>query len=152
MTRTQKIVIGLAVPVLVCLFIAGVLFGAAVIGFKSAVRAGNEAATIQDLKTISAIEIQYYNTHERQFGTFEDLIRQKFLNERFKGEPPITDGYVFTLKVSQVTGNGRSSYVLTADPQDSKTGTNHFYLDSSLTEICVNPDRRAGPNDPPLNR
>jgi hypothetical protein len=138
--------------ILVCLIIAGVFLGAAMVGFKAARRAGNEAATIQDLKTISAIEIQYYNTHNRQFGTFEELIRQKFLNERFRGEPPTTDGYVFSLNVSQDTGNGRSSYVLTADPQDSKTGTNHFYFDSSSTEIRVNPDHRAGPSDPPLNK
>lgn len=153
MTRTKKIVIGVVIGVLVCLFvIAGVLFGAAFIGWKSAVRAGNEAATIQDLKTISAVEIQYYNTHGRKFGTFEDLTREKFLNERFRGEALLVDGYVLTLTINPATGNARSSYVITADPLNSSTGTNHFYLDSSSNEIRVNPDRRAGPDDPPLKK
>jgi hypothetical protein len=152
-TRTKKVVIGLAVGILVCLlFIGGVLLGAAVVGFKAARRAGNEAAIVQHLKTISASEIQYYNTHNRQFGTFEELIRQKFLNERFRGDPPVVDGYVLTLTVNAAAGNDRSSYVVTAEPQDHETGTNHFYFDSSSTEIHVNPNRRAGPSDPPLNK
>jgi hypothetical protein len=134
------------------LAVAGVLLGAAVIGWKSALRSGNEAATIQNLKTIGAVEIQYYNTHGRKFGTFEELIREKFLNKRFKGEPPLVDGYVFTLTVNPATGNARSSYVVTADPQDSSTGANHFYRDSLSDEIRVNPDRRAGPDDPPLKK
>ena len=62
---TQKILIGLAFAGLLGIFVVGVFVGSAVIGWKAALRAGNEAATMQDLKTIAAVEIQYYNTHNR---------------------------------------------------------------------------------------
>jgi hypothetical protein len=129
-----------------------VLFGAAAIGWRSATRAGNEAATIQNLRTIGAVEIQYYNTHGRNFGTFEELTREAFLSERFKGQTPVKDGYVLTLTITPNAENTRAMYVLNADPQDDSAGTNHFYLDSSSNEIRVNPSHRAGPNDPPLKK
>jgi hypothetical protein len=56
------------------------------------------------------------------------------------------------LNTYQSSANGKSMYVVTADPQDSSTGTKHFYLDSSSNEIRVNPHHRAGPNDPPLKK
>jgi Tfp pilus assembly protein PilE len=151
MTRTNKIVIGVIIGVLVvCLAIAGLVFGAAAIGWKAAVRAGNEAAAMQNLKTIAALEIQYYNTHHREFGTFDDLVSEGFLSARFKGQAPVVDGYVFTLTITPKAENTRARYVLNGDPQDNSTGTNHFYLDSSSSEIRFNPNRRAGPNDPLL--
>jgi hypothetical protein len=153
MTRTQKIVTGVVIAVLVCLLAAGgFLFGAALIGWRAATRAGNEAATVQNLRTIGAVEIQYYNTHGRRFGTFEDLIREELLSDKFKGEAPVTDGYVLKLTVTSATANANASYSVTADPQDDNTGRNHFYFDSSLEEIRINPNHRAGPNDPPLNK
>jgi hypothetical protein len=153
MTRNQKIVTGVVIAVLVCLLAAGgLLFGAALMGWRSATRAGNEAATVQNLMTIGAVEIQYYHTHGRRFGTFEDLTRESFLSGKFRGDAPVTDGYVLTLTVTPATASAQASYSVTADPQDDGTGTNHFYLDSSSNEIRVNPHHRAGPNDPPLKK
>jgi prepilin-type N-terminal cleavage/methylation domain-containing protein len=130
--------------------IIGILIGAAVIGFKAAQKAGNEAATLQDLKTIAAIEIQYYNTHNRTFGTFEQMVQEKLLSTKFSGNPPIVDGYIFTLKVVPKSATLPTSYTLNADPQTDNTGKNHFYLDSSDGSIHVNADQPAGPNDTPL--
>ena len=149
MTRTTKIVIGVASGFLILCF---VLLAAAIFGHRAANRAGNEAATIQNLRTIGALEIQYYNTHGRRFGTFEDLTREQFLSAKFRGEAPVTDGYVLNLTVTPATANATASYSVTADPQDDGAGTKHFYLDSSSNEIRVNPNHRAGPNDPPLNK
>ena len=151
MTRTKRIVIGLIIGVLlICLFIAVSLV--LVSGHRAAERAGNEAATIQNMKTIAAVEIQYYNTHGRKFGTFEDLTREQLISGKFKGEPPIVDGYILTLTITPKAENTRAMYVLNADPEDNSTGTNHFFLDSSSIEIRFNPDRRAGSNDPPLKK
>jgi Tfp pilus assembly protein PilE len=149
MTRTKKTILGLAIGVLVCLLlITGVLVGAATIGWKSAVRSGNETAAIKSVRTIAAIEIQYYNTHGRKFGTFEELVNESLLDARFKGEAPVVDGYVYHLTINQSAANSQPMYFVTADPQDSSTGRNHFYLDSSSDEIRVSPNQKAGPKDP----
>jgi len=142
------------IELMIVIAIIGILIGAATIGWRAAVRAGNEAAALQDLKTISSVQIQYYNTHNRNFGTFEQLTKEQMLDARFTGNPPVVDGYIFTLKVPPKTANAQTSYTLNADPQQSEgigsTGKNHFYVDSTAGTIHVNADQAAGPNDPPL--
>src|SRR6266704_7053769 len=138
------------IELMIVIAIIGILIGAAVIGFKAAQRAGNEAATIQDMKTIAAVQIQYFNTNSRTFGTFDQLIKDKLVNERFAGNPPTTDGYVFTLKVVPKTPSSPSSYTLNADPQNAgETGTKHFYIDSSDSNIRFNKNQPAGSSEVP---
>ena len=73
MPKRGQIIIIAAVVIAVCvLVLLGVLVGAAVMGWRSAVHAGDEAATIQNLKTIAAVEVLYFNTHKRTFSTFDD--------------------------------------------------------------------------------
>jgi len=143
---TQKIIIGVVVVALVGLSVLGFVAGAAVYGWKAAQRAGNEAATIQNLKTIAAVEAQYYNTHHRTFGTFHQLIEEKMLTSKFAGDPPDCDGYVLNLKV---TPNQPGSYTLNADVDSDNAGGRHFYIDSTSPAIHVHADRPAGPSDPP---
>ncbi len=138
------------IELMIVIAIIGILIGAAVIGFKAAQKAGNEAATLQDLKTVAAVEIQYYNTHNRTFGTFEQMVQEKLVSTKFSGNPPIVDGYIFTLKVVPKSATLPTSYTLNADPQTDNTGKNHFYVDSSDGSIHVNGDQPAGPNDTPL--
>src|SRR6266852_287731 len=83
------------IELMIVIAIIGILIGAAVYGFNAARKAGNETATQQNLKTIAAVEIQYYNTHNRTFGTFDQMIRERMLTSKFLGYPPIADGYVF---------------------------------------------------------
>jgi Tfp pilus assembly protein PilE len=148
---TQKILIGLAFAGLLGIFVVGVLVGSAVIGWKAALRAGNEAATMQDLKTIAAVEIQYYNTHHRTFGTFDQMVGERMLAAKFSGtSPPMADGYVFNLNVIPGTPSNPSSYRLNADPRDERSGRNHFYIDALSGEIHVNADRSASASDAPL--
>jgi prepilin-type N-terminal cleavage/methylation domain-containing protein len=137
------------IELMIVIAIIGILIGAAVIGFKAAQKAGNEAATIQDIKTIAAVQIQYFNTNNRTFATFEELIKAKLLNERFAGNPPATDGYVFTMKVVPKTSSAPASYTLNADPQTDDSGTNHFYIDSGDSNIRSNKTQPAGPTDAP---
>ena len=146
--RARTIIIALAVAVVCLLFIFGILAGAAVMGYRAALRAGNEAATIQNLKTIEAIEAQYFYTHNRNFGTLDQLIKEQELSQKFSGHPAVADGYVFTLSVVPQP-NGSSSYKITADPEPGLSGAHHFYLDSNDERIRVNPDHQAGPTDPP---
>jgi prepilin-type N-terminal cleavage/methylation domain-containing protein len=136
------------IELMIVIAIIGILIGAAVYGWKAAQKAGNEAATMQNLKTIAAVQIQYYNTHGRSFGTFEQLVKEQMLTSKFEGNPPAPDGYVFTLKVTPKTAGSPTSYTLNADPQTTGSGTNHFYLDSSDSSIHINAAQPAGPGDP----
>ena len=109
-SRAQKIIIAIVVIGVCVLFFVGVFAGAAVVGWKAAVRAGNEAATIQNLKTIAAVEVQYFDTHERTFGTADQLVGEHMLSSRFAGHPTVVDGYVFTLSVTRKPDGSSSSY------------------------------------------
>ena len=148
-TLTKKIIVGVVVVLLlVVIALAAVLIGLGFYGWKAAQSAGNEAATMQDLKTIAAVEIQYYNTHSRTFGTLDQLIKEGMLTSKFSGNPPAADGYIFILSVSPKTVNQPSSYILNADPQSDNAGKNHFYIDANSASIHVNPNQPAGASDP----
>lgn len=136
------------IELMIVIAIIGILIGAAVYGWNAAQKAGNEAATMQDLKTIAAVQIQYYNTHSRTFGTFDQLVKEQMLTSKFDGNPPSPDGYIFTLKVTPKTSGAPTSYTLNADPQTTRSGTNHFYIDSNDSSIHVNAAQPAGPTDP----
>jgi type II secretory pathway pseudopilin PulG len=133
---------------MIVIAIIGVLIGAAVITFRASQKAGNEAATMQNIKTIAAVQIQYYNMHGRTFGTFEQMVKEQVLTSKFAGNPPSADGYIYTLKVTPKTAGAPSSYTLNADPQNEGSATNHFYIDSSDSSIHVNAAQPAGPGDP----
>jgi prepilin-type N-terminal cleavage/methylation domain-containing protein len=136
------------IELMIVIAIIGILIGAAVYTFRAAQKSGNEAATMQNIKTIAAVQIQFYTAHARTFGTFDQMIKEQMLTSKFAGNPPSTDGYIYTLKVTPKTAGAPSSYTLNADPQGEGSGTNHFYIDSSDSSIHVNATQTAGPTDP----
>ena len=148
-TLAKKIIIGVVALVLLVVIAIGILIGAGVTGWKAAVRSANEVAAAQHLKIIASVEIQYFNMHNRKFGTFDQLVKDGF-DARFSGDAPVVDGYTFTLKVVENIKSLRTLYTLNADPQSSASGKNHFYLDSTGGAIHVNADRPASATDPPL--
>lgn len=149
MSRVVKgIIIAAVVLVVMIAMVVAVLVGAGISGYRAAIRKGDEAAALQDMKTISVVEIQYFNDHDRSFGTFDQLIKEQLLNQRFS--TPTVDGYVFTLTVTPRTKSQPASFALNADPQNDSTGKNHFYLDAGDSEIRVNPNRPARSTDPIL--
>ncbi|MDX6290107.1 MAG: hypothetical protein QOH42_1906 [Blastocatellia bacterium] len=153
MTSTvQRVIIGIAAMVLLGSLVVGLLLGSAVYVWKAALRSGNEAATLQNIKTIAAVEIQYYNTHNRTFGSFEQLIKEGMLTSKFSGDRTVTDGYVFTLKVTTKSADQLSSYTLNSDPESANTGASHFYIDSRSAEIHTNPNQSASASDPLSSR
>lgn len=147
-TRTRNtIIIAVAVIALWGLFVAGTLVGAAVISYRAATRAGNEVVALQNLKTIGALEVQYFENHNRTYATMEQLVDEQMLHRKFSGHPVVVDGYVFTLTLSRKS-DSPSWFKITADPQNETYGTNHFYFDSDDQRIRVNSERQAGPTDP----
>jgi prepilin-type N-terminal cleavage/methylation domain-containing protein len=135
------------IELMIVIAIIGILIGAAVMGWRAATRAGNEAATLQNLRTIAAVQIQYYNTHSRSFASFDQLTKEQMLTSKFAGNPPYVDGYILTLKVTPKTATSTSSYTLNADPISPGDATNHFYLDNNDSITHVNATQPAGPND-----
>jgi Tfp pilus assembly protein PilE len=131
---------------MIVIAIIGILIGAAVIGYKAATKAGYGAATLQNVRPIAAVQIQFFNTHSRSYGTFEQLTKDGGLSSKFSGNPPVADGYTYTLKVVPKTPNSMSSFTLNADPLDP--GGRRFYIDSNDSNIHMNPSQSAGPNDP----
>ena len=149
--RIQKIVLVLVAVMVVGLVLAGLVFvKAALDGWQPAIRAGNEAATVQNLKTIAAVELQNFYSHRRMYGTFEELVKEQMVSSKFAGNPEkvTADGYVLTLTVKSEP----QAFVITASPETAMTGTKHFYLDSVSREVHVNSEKPAGPNDPILNK
>ena len=72
----KALLIATVVVVLLIVAVIGVLVGAGFYGWKAAMRAGNEAAALQNMKTIAAVEIQYFNNHKRTFGTADQLVKE----------------------------------------------------------------------------
>src|SRR5918992_1774465 len=149
MTKTVKgILIAIVAFVLLAGIVVGVLVGFGLYGWRRAVRAGTEEAAVRHLQTITIIEKQYYNTHNRNFGTFDQLVTESMLDERFRGEVPVVDGYVYTLRVTPANAGKAASFTLNADPENPNTGDKHFYADDTSGTIHINPNRRAHANDP----
>jgi Tfp pilus assembly protein PilE len=150
-TAPKIIILISAISLIVVTVIAG-LSVLLVYGHDEAARAGNEAATVQNLKAIAAVETQYYSTHSRTFGTFEQLVGEQMLSRKFAANPVNVDGYVLTLILVPGAPNIRSSYTVRADPLNRKEGRKHFYLDSESRQIHVNPEKPAGSNDPIVSK
>ena len=144
----QKISLVLVAIMVVGLVLAGLVFVKAFDAWQLAIRAGNEAATLQNLKTIAAVEAQYFYSHRRTFGTFEQLVKEQMVSSKFAGNPVTADGYVLTLTVAAEP----PAFVITATPMNALLGSKHFYLDSVSREIHVNSEKPAGPNDPIVNK
>jgi type II secretory pathway pseudopilin PulG len=146
----QKISLVLVAIMLVGIVLAGLVFVKAFDAWQLAQRAGNEAAAVQNLKTIATVELQYFYSHHRTFGTLEQLVKEQMLSSKFAGNPEkvTVDGYVFTLKLTPEP----QAFVITAAPESALTGSKHFYFDSVSREIHVNSEKPAGPSDPILDK
>src|SRR5260370_21818746 len=119
---------------MIVIAIIGILIGAASVTWRATQIQGHETATIKALDTNAVVERQYYNGRNRNYGTFDQMVKEGILDTRFvAGNPPTVDGYVLTLKVTPKGANQQTSYSLNADPQQtgglSATGRNHFYID-----------------------
>ncbi len=49
---------------------------------------------------------------------FDELIKSAGLDERFAGENPVVNGYIFKMTVQESSGTKPSFYSINADPQE----------------------------------
>jgi prepilin-type N-terminal cleavage/methylation domain-containing protein len=138
------------IELMIVIAIIGILIGVGVMGWKNAMRRGNEAAAAKTLQTIRDSQADYYLGHRGEYGSFDQLIKDGSLDSRFAGDAPLISGYTFTMKVKQRTPGEPASYSVNADPQDG-TG-NHFYIDPNVSTIRINATQPATANDLPISQ
>jgi len=143
------------IELMIVIAIIGLLIGVGAIAWGAMIRSGNETAAAQTLDRIRTYQAQFASRNRGKFGKFDDLIRVSGLDEKFAGERPVVNGYVYTLTVEDATDARPAFYSINADPQVAdgvtRTGTRHFYTDSSLGTIkATDENRPATAQDPSI--
>ncbi len=145
------------IELMIVIAIIGILIGVGVPAWRLMIRRGNETAAITQLDALRKLEADYIMGHSKgDYGTFDQLIKDGGLDERFAGDKPVVSGYVYTLKIVSRSSSQPAGYSINADPQVAEgigaTGRRHFYIDPNVSAIRVNDDEPARPTDPPLGR
>jgi prepilin-type N-terminal cleavage/methylation domain-containing protein len=144
------------IELMIVIAIIGILIGVGVPAWKIIIRRGNETSAIQVLETLRKVQADYSMGHRGEYGTFEQLMKEDLLDDRFKGDKPVINGYVFTLDLTPKSPNQPASFKVNADPQVSEgigaTGKRHFYVDPNMSTIRENLDQPATASDPPLQQ
>jgi hypothetical protein len=147
---TKQVLIGVGIAGVVIYFSIALGVGTIIHAARVATRARNQAATIQNMKNIVAVETLYSTNHGGRFATFQQLVSEQLLSQKFAGDPVAMDGYVLTLTLMPCTRELPSSYELAADPPNRNDPSNHFYVDSVSGQIHISPDKPARRDDPLL--
>lgn len=144
------------IELMIVIAVIAILVGVGIPAWQSMTRSGNETAATQSIDTIRKLQVQYAAKSQGNFApTFDELIRSLAFDDKFRGERPVVNGYIFTLRVQERTQSQPSFYSINADPQVSEgiqaTGTRHFYFDSTLSTIrSTEENRPAKPDDPAI--
>jgi prepilin-type N-terminal cleavage/methylation domain-containing protein len=135
------------IELMIVIAIIGILIGVGTYGWQAMMRSGYETTAAQTLDKIRTFQAQYAAKNRGRFGSFDDLIRSVGLDEKFAGERPVVNGYVFSMIVEEGSPAKPPFYSINADPQVAEglgaTGSIHYYTDSNLSTI-----RRTDENRP----
>ncbi len=139
------------IELMIVIAIIALLIGVGIPAYRAMVNNGNETSAAQSINTIKTLQISYAGKHQGKFApSFDELIKSAQLDERFAGEAPVVNGYIFTMSVQESSGSKPSFYSVNADPQEG-SGTRHFYFDSTLgTTRSTEEDRPAKADDPTI--
>lgn len=141
------------IELMIVIAIIGLLIGVGSLAWQAVIRSGNETTAAQTLDNIRKFQSQYAARNKGNFATFDELIRTVQLDEKFAGEAPVVNGYVFTMVITPPSANSPSKYEIWADPQSSGvagTGTRHFYTSSAISTIKGNDEGKAKETDPSI--
>ena len=142
------------IELLIVIAIIGIIVGLVVPGLMGNLKAANEAAAISTLKTIASDQVKYSISHRGEFGTFDQLTKAGYLNEKFQGDEPVIQGYIFRMTVTPRSKGQRPNYSVNADPEQptglTATGSRYFYTDAGVGNIRVNETQPASASDPSL--
>ncbi|MBK8304856.1 MAG: prepilin-type N-terminal cleavage/methylation domain-containing protein [Chloracidobacterium sp.] len=141
------------IELMIVIAIIGLLIGVGTIAWQAVIRSGNETAAAQSVDNIRKFQAQYASRNKGSFATFDELIAKVSLDEKFKGESPVVNGYIFTMTVEPASATKPGFYSIVADPQVADgvtaTGTRHYYTDSSLSTIKGTDENRPAKADDP---
>jgi prepilin-type N-terminal cleavage/methylation domain-containing protein len=143
------------IELMIVIAIIALLIGVGVPAWQSMVQSGNETAAMQSVDLIKKLQIQYAAKNKGEFApTFDRLIESVRLDEKFKGENPLINGYIYRLSVQQANGNQPPFFSINADPQVSSgiraTGTRFFYFDSTIGTTKQKEGEPASATDPSI--
>lgn len=142
------------IELMIVIAIIGLLIGVGSIAWGAMIRAGNENAAAQTLDRIRTFQVQYASRNRGKFATFDQLVQSAGLDEKFTGDRPVVNGYVFTMTLEEPSSARPASYKVNADPQVptgiTATGTRFFYTDSSIGSIKANDTQPAKAEDPSI--
>jgi phosphoribosylformylglycinamidine (FGAM) synthase-like enzyme len=123
---------------------------------QKAVNKTDEASAIQALQTVFRAETQYSLTHAGEYGMFDDLVKENFLERRFSGRSPELAGYVLTVRLRPQSGGEAAAFAVNADPKQAEgapaAAARHLYIDSSSNVVRAAANRPATADDPPLEQ
>jgi hypothetical protein len=116
-------------------------------GLKQSLTAADETAATGTLRTI-ALAQKTYSVTSGDYGTFKQLSDGGYLDSRFNSDKPAIKDYVLTMVVTpKGEGKAEGFYSCNADPTREQAGR-HFYIDSTSSDLHVNPTAPATANDP----
>ncbi|MEP6704328.1 MAG: type II secretion system protein [Acidobacteriota bacterium] len=142
------------IELMIVIAIIGLLIGVGAIAWGAMIRAGNETAATQTLDRIKTFQAQYASRNRGKFATFDQLITAAGMDERFQGERPVVNGYIYTLVLEEPSSSKPASFKVNADPQvptgATATGTRFFYTDSAIGTIKANDTQPAKAEDPSI--
>lgn len=141
------------IELMIVIAIIGLLIGVGAYGWQAMMRTGNETTAAQSLDKLRTFQAQYAAKNRGKFGSFDELIRAVGLDEKFSGERPVVNGYVFTMVVEETSPSKPAFYSINADPQVpdgvSATGSIHYYTDSNVSTIKSTSENRPAKADDP---
>ena len=141
------------IELMIVIAIIGLLIAVGGYGWQAMMRSGNENAAAQTLDKIRIFQAQYAGGHRGKFATFDELINSVGMDDSFKGEGPVVNGYKFTMVVEEQTASKPAKYAVNADPQVSdgvsSTGGISYYTDSTIGTIRRTDEKRPAKIDDP---
>jgi prepilin-type N-terminal cleavage/methylation domain-containing protein len=134
------------IELLIVIAIIGILLGAIVPLYQSSVRKANEAAAVATLHAIRVAEAKYIIDHKGQYGTFQQLFEQGYLDKRMNHDQPHDRGYVFVITLIVKSENTVATFSLSANPESRKVwaqpaGTFTTWTPRAEPALAI-PDRR----------
>jgi prepilin-type N-terminal cleavage/methylation domain-containing protein len=145
------------VELMIVIAIIALLIGVGIPAWQAMVKNGNETTAIESINTLKTCQSGYAGKHQGKFSpTFDDLIKTGCIEgDKFKGEKPVINGYIYSMKVDEPSGTKPAFWSINVDPQVGEgitaTGNRHFYFDATLgTTKSTDENRPAKPDDPSI--
>ncbi len=130
---------------MIVIAIIGLLIGVATIGWRLAQQSGNENSAIQQIGQLRTFQADFANKNRGQFATFDELIQKSGLDEKFAGEQPVVNGYIYKMTIVKGSAATPPFYSVSAEPQQADG--RRFYFDSNLSTIKATDESRPATKD-----